>query len=188
MFGNVVERDNQPVVTYEHSGVDSLSFNGTYYPIYHLVGKTWSNDERSIKFRESPYYRTVKAYELSVLYPIFTNCSYAVDPDGNIFVVKDGIWQKAIDICGTDDYESEAFNRLRRLVVYTYVKWKVPRDEYIRGFFGIDIDTYNNFLNNNELKAMIKDCSYNYIYKDKTFNLSEKDNIVVADTPCVERG
>ena len=62
--------------------------------------------------------------------------------------MKDGIWQKAIDICGTDDYESEAFNRLRRLVVYTYVKWKVPRDEYIRGFFGIDIDTYNNFLNN----------------------------------------
>ena len=148
MFGNVVERDNQPVVTYEHSGVDSLSFNGTYYPIYHLVGKTWSNDERSIKFRESPYFRVVKAYERSVLYPIFTNCSYAVDPDGNIFVVKDGMWQKAIDICGTEDYESEAFNRLRRLVVYTYVKWKVPRDEYIRGFFGIDIDTYINFLNN----------------------------------------
>lgn len=54
--------------------------------------------------------------------------------------------------------------------------------------FEIPTKFYNNFLNNNELKAMIKDCSYNYIYKDKTFNLSEKDNIVVADTPYVERG
>ena len=144
--GHIRDREGLDVPIYTEHGVKCMFYEKKMYPIYHLVARSWKYAENYHLITSSIYKNAIKAYRTDVFYPVSACPMYAVTPSGTIFLISLGTVRTAEEFLKTDDLYSEEYNRLRRIVVKTYVDWDVPKAEYEEGLFSVDIDTYKDFL------------------------------------------
>lgn len=150
--GRIRDGNGLDVPIYTEYGVKCMWYEGKLYPIYHLVARSWKYAENYHLITSSPYKNAIKAYRNDVFYPVRSCPMYAVTPNGSLFLVSLGNVRTAEEFLKTDDVYSEEYNRLRRIVVKTYIDWDVPKSEYEEGLFGVDIDTYKDFLSTHRRK------------------------------------
>lgn len=147
--GRVIDNDGCEIPVFTKDYLKQLYYDGKWYPIYHLMGRSWSHEEETT-YSKSPYKKIIEQYSKHVLYPVPTYPLYASDPSGNLLLVNLIRWRK-VDMLCHGSIQDEGYQRIRRIVIGTYVHWNVNREEYIKGFFGEDIDEYMKFLHEDTL-------------------------------------